>query len=69
MNQVTPALMSQGELFTSPDVNAARAFFKEKSRARTNKLMTVTEAVNRFVHDGDYLASGGCASPRPCFWR
>jgi glutaconate CoA-transferase, subunit A len=64
MNQVTPALMSQGELFTSPDVDAARAFFKEKSRAKTNKLMTVTEAVSRFIHDGDYLASGGFGGVR-----
>jgi glutaconate CoA-transferase, subunit A len=60
MNEV----MSQGELFSSPDVNAVRAFFKEKSRARTNKLMSVSEAVSRFVHDGDYLASGGFGGVR-----
>ena len=64
MDQVSPAVTSQGELFTSPDVNAARAFFKEKSRARTNKLMTVSEAVSRFIHDGDYLASGGFGGVR-----
>ena len=64
MNQATPAVMSQGELFTSPDVNAVRAFFKEKSRAKTNKLMSVSEAVSRFVHDGDYLASGGFGGVR-----
>jgi glutaconate CoA-transferase subunit A len=64
MNQATPAPISQGELFTSPDVDAARAFFKEKSRARTNKLMSVSEAVNRFIHDGDYLASGGFGGVR-----
>jgi glutaconate CoA-transferase, subunit A len=53
-----------GELFQSPDVNEARRFFAQKSRAKTNKLMTVGEAVERFVHDGDYLATGGFGGVR-----
>ncbi len=53
-----------GELFQSPDVEAARAFFRTKSRAMTDKRMTVPEAVKRFVHDGDYLAIGGFGSVR-----
>lgn len=53
-----------GELFQSPDVEAARAFFRTKSRAMTDKRMTVPEAVERFVHDGDYLAIGGFGSVR-----
>ena len=53
-----------GELFTDPDPDKARAHFHQKSRALTNKLMTVKEAVRRFVHDGDYLAVGGFGGVR-----
>jgi len=59
-----PLNFPQEELFSSPDVNAAREFFKHKSRARTNKLMSVSDAVSRFIHDGDYLASGGFGGVR-----
>jgi len=54
----------QGRLFTSPDVEQARAFFRTKSRAMTSKLMSVREAVSRFVKDGDYFASGGFGTNR-----
>ena len=53
-----------GELFSPPDVNAAREFFAGKPRAMTGKLTTVADAVERFIHDGDYLASGGFGSVR-----
>lgn len=53
-----------GPLFTDPDPDKARAFFRHKSRALTDKTMSVSEAVSRFVHDGDYLASGGFGSNR-----
>ena len=53
-----------GELFMSPDVDAARAFFRQKSRAMTDKRMSVREAVAEYIHDGDYLASGGFGSVR-----
>lgn len=53
-----------GPLFMSPDPEMARAFFQKKPRAQVNKVMTVTEAVSRFVHDGDYLASGGFGANR-----
>lgn len=52
-------IVSVGEIFSPPDANAAREFFRQKSRAKTDKTMTVQEAVARFVHDGDYVASGG----------
>ena len=55
---------SQGDLFSPPDVDAARAFFAQKSRAMTDKRMTVAEAVRRFIHDGDYFASGGFGGVR-----
>ncbi|NOH03421.1 MAG: CoA transferase subunit A [Chloroflexi bacterium] len=53
-----------GVLFSSPDVDAARGFFAKKSRAMTDKRMSVSEAVSGFIHDGDYLASGGFGGVR-----
>ncbi len=47
-----------GPLFMDPDPDKARAFFRTKKRAMVNKLMTVREAVDKFVHDGEYLAIG-----------
>lgn len=64
MSDSVEHLVPQGELFASPDVDAARAFFRTKSRALTNKLMSVAEAVSRFIHDGDYFASGGFGGVR-----
>jgi glutaconate CoA-transferase subunit A len=55
---------SEGELFSAPDVDGARAFFAQKSRAMTDKRMSVTEAVQRFIHNGDYFASGGFGGVR-----
>src|SRR3954464_14483067 len=48
-----------GPLFTDPSSDSARAFFATKPRARIDKVTTVTDAVARLVHDGDYLAIGG----------
>ena len=53
-----------GPLFTNPSADAARAFFRKKPRALTNKVMSVSDAVSRFVHDGDYLGSGGFGANR-----
>jgi glutaconate CoA-transferase subunit A len=54
-------VLSQGDgaLLTDPSANRAREVFRQKSRALTDKLTTVAEAVARLVHDGDYLAIGG----------
>ncbi len=54
----------RGPLFTDPDPDVARAFFRKKKGALTDKLMSVPDAVARFVHDGDYLASGGFGGNR-----
>ncbi len=54
----------RGPLFTDPDPDVARAFFREKKGALTDKLMSVSDAVAEFVHDGDYLASGGFGGNR-----
>lgn len=53
-----------GELFMPPDVDGAREFFRQKSRAMVDKRMSVKEAVEQFIHDGDYIATGGFGSVR-----
>jgi glutaconate CoA-transferase subunit A len=58
------AITPEGTLFLPPDVEGARRFFAQKSRAMTDKIMSVSEAVERFIHDGDYLASGGFGGVR-----
>ncbi|MGA1198310.1 MAG: CoA transferase subunit A [Candidatus Latescibacterota bacterium] len=56
--------LGKGPLFIHPDPDAARAFFRTKKVALTDKVMSVREAVSRFVHDGDYLGSGGFGTNR-----
>ena len=51
-------------LFTDPDPDKARMFFHKKRKACEDKVMSVKEAVERFVEDGDYLASGGFGTNR-----
>jgi glutaconate CoA-transferase subunit A len=53
-----------GALFTNPSANVARTFFARKPRSLTSKLSTVSEAVRRLIHDGDYLAAGGFGGVR-----
>ncbi len=54
----------QGMLFSDPDPDNARAFFKTKSRKSQNKVMELKDAVAAFVHDGEYLAIGGFGANR-----
>jgi glutaconate CoA-transferase subunit A len=53
-----------GPLLSDPSANALRAALREKSRALMDKQMTVAEAVRRFIHDGDYFATGGFGTNR-----
>jgi glutaconate CoA-transferase subunit A len=53
-----------GQLFADPSANQARAYFRSKPRALTDKLTTVAEAVRQLVNDGDYLAIGGFGADR-----
>ena len=53
-----------GPLYADPSSNQARAFFRAKPRALTDKVVTVTEAVTRLVRHGDYLAIGGFGCDR-----
>ena len=59
-----PTPTPTGPLFTNPDAEAARQAFRQKPRAMTDKVMSVAEAVRRFVADGDYLGSGGFGGDR-----
>ena len=54
----------KGPLFTDPDPDKAREFFRNKSRKMTSKVMSLKEAVQEFTHDGDYLAVGGFGANR-----
>ena len=51
-------------LFMPPDVDAARRFFRSKPRRMENKVMSVREAVGRYVQDGCYVAVGGFGTNR-----
>ncbi len=60
----TPLSQGDGPLYADPSANHAREFFRTKPRAQTDKLMSVKDAVARFVSDGDYLAVGGFGCDR-----
>jgi glutaconate CoA-transferase subunit A len=51
-------------LFMDPDPDKARDFFRKKTRAMVDKRMSEKEAVERFVPDGAYLATGGFGAVR-----
>ncbi len=53
-----------GVLFADPDPDKVRAFFREKSSKMIDKVMPLSEAVDKFVKDGDYLGSGGFGAIR-----
>ena len=49
-----------GECLGWHDPDEARDWvLKNKSRVMTDKTMSVSEAVSKFINDGDYIASGG----------
>ncbi|MCG8618883.1 MAG: CoA transferase subunit A [Desulfobacterales bacterium] len=54
----------KGAVFTDPDPDKLRAFFQKKSRIKKDKTMTLKQAVETFVNDGDYLAIGGFGANR-----
>ncbi len=53
-----------GTLFSDPDPDMARTFFKKKSRIKKDKTMSLKKAVEIYVTDGDYLGIGGFGSNR-----
>ncbi len=64
MTEISATIVPTGELFMSPDVDEARKFFRHKSRSMVDKRMSVAEAVDIFIHNGDYIATGGFGSSR-----
>lgn len=54
----------KGTLFADPDPDKARAGFREKTGKMGDKVLTLKEAVERFVHDGEYLGIGGFGANR-----
>lgn len=59
MFSVETAEQGVSQLFVNADPDEARSYFRSKSRFKVDKLMSLKEAVESFVHDGDYLAVGG----------
>ncbi len=59
-------LLDQGqcELFMDPNPDKAREFFKNKNKKRIKKAISLKEAVDTYVHDGEYLAIGGFGTNR-----
>ena len=53
-----------GPIFSDPDPDKARAFFRQKSRIKKDKTMSLSKAVEKFVKDGDYLGIGGFGANR-----
>lgn len=53
-----------GELFMSPNADDMRSFFRAKKKQMTSKLTTASEAIEKYVHDNDYLAIGGFGGVR-----
>lgn len=54
----------KGTLFMDPDPDEARAFFRTKNHRMKNKVMELKDAIEAFVHDGEYLAIGGFGANR-----
>ncbi len=52
------------ELFTDPDADRARDFFRTKSRALKSKLSSPEEVVKAMINAGDYIAIGGFGANR-----
>jgi glutaconate CoA-transferase subunit A len=63
-DMVEVIVQGEGPLFVNPDADKAREFFRHKNRTLVNKSMSVKEAVDLFIHDGDYLAIGGFGANR-----
>lgn len=54
----------EGELFTEADPRVLRERFKNKGLDGHDKRMNAKTAIERFVHNGDYIASGGFGTNR-----
>lgn len=64
MSELLVSDVGTGRLFTDPDPDKAREYFRSKSRVMKSKLMDVKQAVSLFIKDGDYVAVGGFGTNR-----
>ncbi len=62
--EVTYKKVGTRRLFTNPDADDAREYFRHKSRKMVSKVTTVKEAISSLVKDGDYLGVGGFGTNR-----
>jgi glutaconate CoA-transferase subunit A len=53
-----------GPIFSDPDPDRARLFFAEKSRVMVDKRISLKEAVEKFIPNGCYFATGGFGANR-----
>jgi len=64
MSKAAELKQGQNQLFTDPDADTAREFFRHKSRAMVSKVTTAEEAVKTMIKDCDYIAIGGFGANR-----
>ena len=63
--QVTYKPAGVGKVFTDPDADRARSYFRDqKPRKMTEKVTTVQKVVAEMINDGDYLGVGGFGANR-----
>jgi len=55
---------TKGEVFTSLDLKELRDFYRRKGNNIVSKVMSLKEAIERYVKDGDYLGVGGFGTNR-----
>ncbi|MBK3516493.1 CoA transferase subunit A [Carboxylicivirga marina] len=53
-----------GELFMSPDADEMRGFLRNKKKQMKSKLTSISDAVDAYINDNDYLAIGGFGGVR-----
>jgi glutaconate CoA-transferase subunit A len=46
-----------GKLIQPPDLNGFREWNRKKPKGLVDKRMTASEAINTFIHDGDYIGT------------
>ncbi len=63
--EVTYKPAGVGKIFTDPDADRAREYFRDqKPRKMVDKTSTVSKVVEELVNDGDYLGVGGFGANR-----
>lgn len=62
---VTYKPAGKGKIFTDPDADRARLYFRDqKPRKMTEKVTTAQNAVSEMINDGDYVGVGGFGANR-----